>query len=278
MRDADAGTTIERVRGRRARRPVRTTVAVVLIGLAAAAFAAPAAQAAPARVWLQRTDPLATDPVRLQVAAVDTDGYAAAFTGTVTLAVGRTRSSVKVGSAEGQEQVEIPTTTLTAGSATVSAVLKVGGRTLRSSVEGFIDIPSAIVLRGFGCGVISPTQKRIAWQVVSIHGQPYQWPAWTAEGSTFPAYIHTTEPTVITDSLGKPVRTKGSVVVLKGSKIVGRVALKNATRRLLFSVPWPGAQTPGAYSAVVTLTDSIGRTTSATQRLIVAKSSAGLCS
>lgn len=250
----------------------------MLLGLAAAAFAAPAAQAAPDRVWLQLTDPLATDPVRLQVAAMDTDGYASAFTGTVTLAVGRTRSSVKVSSQEGQEQVEIPTTTLTAGSATVSAVLKVGGRTLTASVAGFIDIPSAVVLKGFGCGVISPTQKRIAWQVASIDGQPYQWPSWTPDGSTFPSYIHTTKPTVITDSQGRPVKTKGSVVVRRGSRTVGTVALKSAKRRLLFSVPWPGAMTPGTYTATVTLTDSIGRTTTATQSLLVARSSAGLCS
>jgi hypothetical protein len=269
---------VERAGGRRVRRPIRTTIAVLLIGIAAAAFAAPAAQAAPARVWLQLTDPLGTDPVRLQVAAVDTDGYAAAFTGTVTLSVGRTTSSVKVSSAEGQEQVEIPTTRLTAGSATVSAVLKVNGRTLKSSVADFIDIPSAVVLRGFGCGVISPTQKRIAWQVVSVNGQSYQWPAWTADGTTFPTYIHTTKPTVISDSLGKPIATKGSVVVMKGTRIVGRVALPSAKRRLLFSVPWPGALTPGSYTATVTLTDAIGRTTVATQPLIVATSSAGLCS
>ena len=259
------------------RRPVRTTIAVVLIGLAAAAFAAPAAQAAPARIWLQLTDPLGTDPVRLQVAAVDTDGYASAFSGTVTLTVGGTKSAVKVSSAEGQEDVEIPTTKLTAGSATVSAVLKAGGKTLKSSIAEFIDIPSAVVLRGFGCGVISPTQKRIAWQVVSINGQPQQYPAWTANSDSFPAFVHTVHPTVITDSLGRPIKTKGSVAVLKGTKVIHIVALKNANRRLLFSVPWPGTLTPGTYTAAVTLTDTIGRTTTATQQLIVAKSSAGLC-
>lgn len=263
---------------RRVRRPIRTAIAVALIGLAAAAFAAPAAQAAPARVWLQLTDPLATDPVRLQVAAMDADGSATAFTGTVTLAVGRTRSSVEVASTEGQEEVEIPTTALNAGPATVSAVLKVGGRTVTSTVPGFIDVPSSVVIRGFGCGVISPTQQRIAWQVASMNGRPYQWPAWTPEGSTFPAYIHTTKPTLISDSLGRPIATKGSVVVLQGTKVVGRVALKSAKRRLLFSVQWPGRLTPGAYSATLTLTDPLGRTTTATQSLLVAASSAGRCS
>lgn len=264
-------------RQRRARRPIRTAIALLLIGFAAAAFAAPAAQAAPARIWLQLTDPLGTDPVRLQVAAVDTDGYAAAFTGTVTLTVGKTKSAVTVSSAEGQEEVEIPTTRLTAGPATVSAVLKVAGKTLKASTAGFIDIPSAVVVRGFGCGVIAPTQTRIAWQVVSINGHPYQWPAWTPNGNTFPTYIHTTKPTVITDSLGKPITTTGSVVVTKGTTVVGRVALKRANRRLLFSVPWPGAQRPGTYTATLTLTDAIGRTTTATQSLIVARSARGLC-
>ena len=259
-------------------RVIRTLIVFALVGAAAWAFAAPAAQASPLRVWLQLTDPLATDPVRLQVAAMDSDGYASAFTGTVTLAVGKTRSSVKVSSQEGQEEVEIPTTTLTQGSATVSAVLKVGGTTLKASIPGFIDIPSSIVLQGFGCGVISPTQKRIAWQVASIDGQPYQWPSWTPDGSTFPSYIHTTKPTLISDSSGNPIKTKGTVVVLKGTRIVGRVALKNANRRLLFSVPWPGALTPGTYTASVTLTDSLRRTTTATQSLLVAKRSAGLCS
>lgn len=275
MRDANG---LRRPRGSRGRRPIRTAIAVLLLGAAAAGFAAPAAEAAPARVRLQLTDPLATDPVRLQVAAVDSDGFAAAFTGTVTLSVGRTRSAVKVSSAEGQEEVEIPTTAMDAGSATVTAVLKVGGKTLRSSVAGFIDLPSAIVLRGFGCGVVSPTQKRIAWQVVSIDGQPYRYPAWTPESSTFPAYVHTVHPWVITDSLGQPVRTKGAVVVRSATRVVGRVALPSAIRRLLFSVPWPGPQVPGSYTATVTLTDATGRTTTATQGLIVAKRSAGLCS
>ena len=144
-------------------------------------------------------------------------------------------------------------------------------------MKGFIDIPSAVVLRGFGCGVISPTQKRIAWQVVSINGVTHQYPAWTPEASTFPAYIHTTKPWVITDPLGQPITTKGSVIVRSGTKVVGTVALPSADRRLLFSVPWPGAQKPGTYTATVTLIDAIGRVTTATQTLTVATSSAGLC-
>ena len=252
-------------------------LAAVLLVLAAGAFAAPAAQAAPVRVWLQLTDPLSTDPVRLQVAAVDTDGYASAFTGTVTLSVGRTKRSVAVSSADGQEEVEVPTTTLTAGSATVTAVLKVGGRTVRSTVQGFIDIPSAVVLSGFGCGVISPIRPRIAWQVVSIDGQPEQYPAWTASSTSFPSYVRTVHPPTITDSAGRPILTKGSVVVRRGTKVVGRVALPSAHRRLLFSVPWPGRRTPGTYTATVTLTDALGRVTSATQQLVVATSSTGLC-
>ena len=259
------------------RRPVRTAIAILLIGFGAAGSAAPAAQAAPSRVWLQLTDPLSTDPVRLQVAAVDADGYASPFSGTVTLTVGGTRSSVKVVGTEGQEEVEIPTTRLTGGSATVTAVLKVGGKTLRTTVTGFIDIPATVVLSGFGCGVISPTQQRIAWQVVSLDGQPYQYPAWTPSSDSFPSYVHTVHPTVITDSLGQPIRTRGSVVVRRGTTIVGRVALKNADRRLLFSVPWPGARIPGAYTATVTLTDALGRVATATQQLTVATSSAGRC-
>ena len=107
---------------------------------------------------------------------------------------------------------------------------------------------------------------------------PQTYPAWTPDANTFPAYIHTTKPWVITDSLGQPIKTKGSVVVRRGTKVVGAVALPNANRRLLFSVPFPGALTPGAYLATVTLTDTLGRVTTATQQLTVARSSAGLCS
>ncbi|MGT2425169.1 hypothetical protein [Amnibacterium kyonggiense] len=261
----------------RARRPIRTAVAVLVLGLAVGAVAAPAADAAPARVWLERTDPLSTDPVRLQVAAVDTDGFASPFTGTVALVVGRTRSSVAVRSEEGQEEVEIPTAALSAGPATVTARLRVGGRTITSTVAGFADIPSAVVVRGFGCGVVSPTQGRIAWQVVSVNGRTYQYPAWTPQSDDFPAYVRSVHPTVITDSSGRPVRTSGLVVVTKGTKVVGRVVLPSAGRRLLFSVPWPGARVPGAYTATLTLTDAIGRTTTAVQPITVAASSAGLC-
>ncbi|GAA2749327.1 hypothetical protein CLV52_3311 [Amnibacterium kyonggiense] len=269
---------LRRPRRRRIRRPIRTAVAVVLLALAAGAVAAPAAQAAPARVWVQQTDPLSTDPVRLQVAAVDTNGYAAPFTGTVALVVGRTRSSVAVRSAEGQEDVAIPTTSLTAGSASLVATLRSGGRTITTTVRGFVDVLPAVVIRGFGCGVVSPTQPRIAWQVVSVNGRSYQYPAWTPASNAFPAYVHTVHPTVITDSSGRPIRTKGAVVVTKGSKVVGRVALPSANRRLLFSVPWPGARVPGSYTATLTLTDAVGRTTTASQPVTVATSSAGLCS
>jgi hypothetical protein len=265
----------------RARRPVRTAIAVVLIGLAAAAFAAPAAQAAPARVWLQLTDPQSTNPVRLQVAAVDGDGNASPFTGTVTIAVGRTRSTVPVTSTTGQEEVDVPTTALGAGPATASAVLKVGGKTLRTSIAGFVDLPASAVLHGFGCGVVTPKQKRVAWQVAQLNGMPVTYPAWTPSADTFPTYIHTVQPGRITDSLGQPVVTKGSVVIMSGTTKVATVKLPSATRRLLFSVAWSGTVkgrfTPGAYTAAITLTDALGRISTATQPLIVAKSSAGLC-
>lgn len=255
---------------------------MVLIALAADAFAAPAAQAAPARVWLRLTDPLSTNPVRLQVAAVDSDGYASPFTGTVTLTVGKGTSSVPVASADGQEEVEIPTTTLGAGSATVTAVLKVAGTSLRSTTTGFIDLPPSVVPRGFGCGVITPAQQRVAWQVATLNGSPITYPAWTPNGNTFPAYIHTTRPAVITDSLGQPITTTGTVVITTGTTKVATVKLPKATRRLLFSVGWPGTVqgrfTPGSYTAALTLTDALGRTSTATQRLIVAKSPSGLCS
>jgi hypothetical protein len=83
---------------------------------------------------------------------------------------------------------------------------------------------------------------------------------------------------MISDSLGQPIATSGSVVVTKGTRVVGKVVLKSAKRRLLFSVPWPGKRTPGTYTATVTLTDAIGRTTTATQSLLVATTSAGRCS
>lgn len=254
----------------------------VLIAVAAAAFAAPAAQAAPVRVWLQLTDPLSTNPVRLQVAAVDSDGYASPFTGTVTISVGRTTSTVPVTSTDGQEEVEVPTTTLGQGSATASAVLKVGGKTLRATVKGFIDLPGNVVLNGFGCGVITPTQNRVAWQVVTLNGRPISYPSWTPNGDTFPAYVRTVRPSVITDSLDQPITTKGTVAITQGTTKVATVNLPTANRRLLFSVAWPGTVrgrfTPGTYTAVLTLIDARGRVSTATQSLIVAKSPLGLCS
>lgn len=260
------------------RRPVRIVIAAIVIGLASTALAAPAAQAAPARVWLQLTDPLSTSPVRLQVAAVDSDGYAAPFSGRVVLAVGRTRSTVAVTSATGQEDVEVPTAALRAGAATASATLQVGGKTLQASVKGFIDIPATVELRGFGCGVVTPKQQRVAWQVVRLNGRPVSWPAWTPAGNTFPAYVHTVRPGTITDALDQPIATKGTVVITKGVKRIGVVALPKANRRLLFSVAWPGAMTPGSYTATLTLTDALGRVATASRPIVVATSSAGLCS
>jgi hypothetical protein len=261
----------------RKHRPVRTLVAMALIGLASAAFAAPAAQAAPARVWLQRSDPLSTDPVRLRVAAVDSDGDATPFVGQVTLAAGRTRSTVPVTSTTGQEEVEVPTTALSVGSATATAVLRVGGKTLHASVKAFADIPPTVELRGFGCGVVTPKQKRIAWQFVRLNGSPISYPAWTPSAATFAAYVRTVKPAMITDSLGQPVQTRGTVVLRKGTRMIRSIPLPNANRRLLFSVAWPGAMRPGAYIATITLTDAHDRSTTATQQLLVARSSAGLC-
>ena len=97
------------------------------------------------------------------------------------------------------------------------------------------------------------------------------------DASSFPAYVRTVHPWVITDSLGQPVKTKGSVVIRSGTKVVGTVKLANAVRRLLFSAPWPGKQKTGTYSATVTLTDAMGRVMTATQTITVAKSSVGLC-
>jgi hypothetical protein len=258
-------------------------LAVLVAGAAATAFAVPAseAEAAPARVFLQLSDPLSTNPVRLQVAAVDADGYAAPFTGRVTLAVGRTSTSVPVTSATGQEEVAVPTDALRAGSASATAVLKVGGRTLRMTVRGVVDVASAVQLRGFGCGVITPTQRRIAWQVVRLNGRPMTWPAWTPSADTFPAYVRTVQPARIADSTGRPVTTRGTVTVTSGGRTVATVRVPSANRRMLFSVPWSGVVrgrfTPGAYTASIVLTDALGRTATASTSLIVARSAAGLC-
>jgi hypothetical protein len=111
---------------------------------------------------------------------------------------------------------------------------------------------------------------------------PIGYPAWTQAQDTFPTYIHTTRPGAMTDSLGQPIATKGAVVITAGTKKVATVPLRSSTRRLLFSAAWPGTVkgrfAPGGYTATITLTDALGRTTSASQPLIVARSSAGLCS
>lgn len=263
------------------RRTLRAAVAVLVIALAAGLLTAPAAQAAPARVWLQRADPLSTDPLRLRVAAIGDDGFAAAFSGRVTVVVGRTRATVAVRSAGALQEVVVPTTALAAGPATASAELRVAGRTVRGTVRGIAELPPAVELRGFGCGAVTPTQRRIAWQVAALHGRPVAYPAWTPDERSFPAYVHTVRPGGITDSAGRPMTTKGTVVVRRGTAVVARIALPSAARRLLFSVPWSGAVKgafrPGAYTATLTLTDAAGRTSTATRSVIVARSAAALC-
>ena len=256
-------------------------VVTALVLAAVAALPAPVAEAAPAGVWLQRTDPLSTDPIRLQVAAVDADGFATPFTGRVTVSVGRTSTTVPVNGATGQEEIEVPTTALAGGSATATAVLRAGGRTLRAAVVGIADVPPTVELRGFGCGVVTPKRTRVAWQVVRLNGRPISYPAWTPASDTFPAYVRSVRPSVITDSLDQPLRTRGAVVIRRGAKRVATIALPSAQRRLLFSAPWRGTVAgrfaPGAYTATVTLVDALGRTSTATQQLLVARSDAGRC-
>lgn len=253
-----------------------------LVLATAVVLPAPPAQAAPASVWLERSDPLSTDPIRLEVAAVDADGFALPFAGRVTVSVGRTRSTVPITGPTGDEEVEVPTTALAGGSATATAVLRVGGRTLRASIAGVADVPSTVELRGFGCDVVTPARPRIAWQVARLNGVPIDWPAWTPSADTFPAYVRTVRPSVITDSRDQPIRTRGSVVVTRGSKRVATIPLPpSARRRLLFSVPWPGTVAgrfaPGVYTATVTLLDASGRSSTASQQLLVARSAVGLC-
>ena len=259
----------------------RRTVVTALVLAAVAALPAPAAVAAPARVWLQRTDPLSTDPLRLQVAVVDENGFATPFAGRVTVSVGRTSATVQVAGPTGQEEVEVPTTALAGGPATATAVVRAGGRTLRAAVVGIADVPPTVELRGFGCGVVTPKRTRVAWQVVRLNGRPISYPAWTPAADTFPAYVRTVRPAVVTDSLDRPLRTRGSVVIARGAKRVATIALPAALRRLLFSVPWRGTVagrfTPGAYTATVVLVDALGRSSTATQQLLVARSDAGLC-
>jgi hypothetical protein len=226
-------------------------------------------------------DPLSTDPVRLQVAAVDTDGWATPFRGAVTLKVGRTTATVPVSSSTGQADVAVPTTRLAGGPATATAVLRAGGRTVRATVPALIDLPPTVVLRGFGCRVVTPASPRIAWQVARLNGVPITYPTWSPAGSTFPAYVRSVRPGTIADSLGQPLATKGTVTVVRGRTAVARIALRTSVRRLLFSVPWAGTVrgrfSPGTYTATLRLTDAVGRTSTAVQTVTVARSATGLC-
>ncbi len=264
-------------------RPARAALAIVVLLAVAGAglLVAPPARAASGRVLLTVTDPLSTDPVRLQVAATDVDGWAAAFTGTVTLSVGKTSVGVPVSSPIGQTEVAVPTTTLKGGPVKATVVLRVSGKTVRTTVAGLLDLPASVVLRGFGCGVVTPAQPRLVWQVATLNGRPIAFPGWTQAASTYPAYIHTVRPATIADSQGRPLSTKGSVVITQGTTTVATIAMKPAVRRLLFSTAWSGrvkgAFAPGAYTATITLTDPYGRRATATRSVIVAKSAVGLC-
>lgn len=260
---------------------VRALLAVVVLALGAGVVVVPAAQAASGQAYLTLTDPLSTDPVRLQVAATDVDGWAAAFSGSVTLSVGKTSVTVPVSSPTGQTSVNVPTTTLKGGSVKATANLKVAGKTVRTSIAGLVDLPSTVVLRGFGCGVVTPKLPRLYWQVAKLNGMPISFPGWTQAANTYPAYIHTVRPPTITDSLGQPLSTKGSVVIKRGTATVATVPMKAGVRRLLFSSAWAGTVkgrfTPGTYTATLTLTDPYGRSSTAVRSVIVARSSAGLC-
>jgi hypothetical protein len=257
-------------------------LAVVAVALGASVLVAPSAHAAGGRVIVQRTDPLSIDPVRLLVAAADGDGWATPFTGTVTLSAKKTSITVPVSSATGQTTLSVSTTTLAGGPVKAVAVLKTSTGTVRTTIAGLVDLPSTVVLKGFGCGVITPAQKQVAWQVAKLNGAPIIFPAWTQAANTFPAYIHTVRPGTIADSQGQPLSTKGSVAITSGTTKVATIPLKAAVRRLLFTAPWAGTVkgrfTPGSYTATITLTDPYGRVTTAAQPILVARSSAGLCS
>lgn len=269
------------------RRAVRRVVALactgllVVGGLVAGLLAAPPAQAAGARVLVTLTDPLSIDPVRLQVAAADADGWATAFTGTVTLSSGRTSTTVPVRSPIGQAEVSVPTAALAGGPVKATVVLRAGGRTIRTAVAGIVDLPATVALRGFGCGVVTPAQPRIPWQVVALNGAPVVHPAWTPAADTYPAYLHAVRPRTIVDSDGQPVSTRGTVTILRGTTKVVVLPVRPAVRRLLFSTPWAGTVrgrfAPGTYTAVLRLVDASGRPATASRTVTVARSAVGLC-
>jgi hypothetical protein len=260
----------------RSGRLLLAALAVLALALSGV-LAAPPAHAAAARAYVLVTDPLSIDPVRLLVAAADEDGWATPFTGTVTLSSKRTSVTVPVRSDSGQTDLAVPTTSLAGGPVKAVVVLKTSTGTVRTTVAGIVDLPSTVEVRGFGCGVVTPAQRRITWQVTRLNGAPVTFPAWTPAANTYPAYIHTVRPGTFADSQGQPLATKGAVVVTQGTRKVATIPLASGVRRLLFSATWKGALVPGAYTATLTLTDPFGRVTTASRPITVAKSLVGLC-
>ena len=111
----------------------------------------------------------------------------------------------------------MPTTTLAGGPVKATVTLRGGGQTLTTVLPNLVDLPPSAVVRGFGCGVVTPAQPRIAWQVAALNGVQVVHPAWTPSPDSYPAYVRTVRFRTITDSQGRPLSTKGAVTITSGT-------------------------------------------------------------
>ncbi len=258
-----------------AARRLLVVVVLAVVGLAQPWAAAPA-RAAAGMLHADLVDPLMTAPAVVRITATDAEGRATAFTGTATLAVGRSRVARPAsGDASGTALVTFDTTGLRTGAATLTVRVVAGGAARALVLTRFLEVEPPFTLTGFGCDALTPRSGTTSWAVTSLHGRPVRTPN-SRDGVLLPYVASTARLSLITDPAGLPVATRGSVTLTDATgKRVARVALSAKVRALVFGAAWPArvrsSLRPGAYTATLLLTDAAGRSATAVQTVAASR-------
>lgn len=260
---------------------MRRASVLLAAALLVLAGAAPARAAEAPRLVVQQSDPLMTDPVRVEVAAIDASGDPVAFTGTAVLRTSGRRAvtATMSGGAGGVAEVALATASLQPGPATLVLRARVAGRAVVRTLTAFTEVPASLTLRGFGCAAVGPAGGALRWAVDSMAGDPVRTP--NSRDVPLLPYVASSAPLgSMSGADGLPLATSGRVVITSGTAVVARVTLPRQVRRLVFGSRWNGrvrgAFRPGAYTATLTLRDAAGRTTTAVQT-VTAVRGAGPC-
>ncbi|MDH2444009.1 hypothetical protein QDR37_08640 [Amnibacterium sp. CER49] len=255
------------------RRLALAAVLTASVLAAGPAVAAPASAATPAvrSVVAVLADPYLTDPVQVEVIALDAAGDPVPFSAAVTLRTWGTQATVPVSSTTGSLIVPVPTSTLSGGSAVLTVVARGGGGSASTTQRGFVVLPPSFAVQGFGCTVLASGGGNVPWAVSVLNGTPVAHPGWTPNSWDFPAYVGAVHPLTMRDSAQRPLATTGTMTVSSGRTTVATVPLPRLVRRMLFSVHWNalvnGRFRPGTYTARLTMKDAVGRTTTAVRQI-----------